>query len=90
MVAQNRYRIERNYKSEQGWSGSGWIDDDSWETADTWQEAIQKWVDGNWGVGTYEMVSETPSEDGRSGTTEMLIKPIELLLATIKATLIDD
>ena len=63
MSGQNRYRIYRNYKSH-GWDGGEW-------TGDTWQDAIRDWLDEYWisaWGGPYQVMSETPSEDGRSGS----------------------
>ena len=93
MVAQNRYRISRNYKTKQGWSRAEWIDDDSCRTADTWQEAIQKWVDDVRRLaGAYQVISETPSEDTLSGIIEIQLVPAMSFWAgaKFKATLIDD
>ena len=90
MSEQNKYRIERNYKNEQGWSG--WTPVDTW-SGDTWQDAIQHRLDDdNFGMaGTYKSVSETPSEDGRSGIIEILIDPgCYDIKAKIRATLIKD
>ena len=90
MSEQNRYRIYRNYKSEQEWRG--WLKDVLVETADTWQDAIQKWSDHFFGAGEYTVVAETPSADGRSGIMEIEDHwpGIGLVVRKIKAILIED
>ena len=90
MSEQNRYRIERNWKKATGewrvWEKS-WV-----EKADTWQDAIQEWIDYDWAAEEYTVVSETPSEDGKSGIIEIQLVPagIYLVGAKLEATLIDD
>ena len=89
MSAQNSYRIERNYKSEQGWSG--WIDNDWTETGDTWQDAIKQWLDTRWRWLTCQVISETPSAPSRSGIIEIQLGPSGFYVgAKIKATLIEN
>ena len=94
MSGQNRYRIERDYKKvtgeRRGWKG--WIDDDYHETADTWQNAIHQWVDDMWWrTGEYQVVSETQTEDGRSGIIEITFREAGLWVEVkVKATLIED
>ena len=86
MSEQNRYRLSREYKNE--W----WIDDEKyvWMRADSWQNAIHTWLE-NWGI-SYQLVSETPSEDSKSGIIEIQFDPPRdfLLGVKIKATLIED
>ena len=66
---------------------------------DTWQQAIHNWLAEDWykdagisyqghGISSYEVVSETPSEDGKSGV--MAIWEELWLVAKIKATLIPE
>ena len=90
MSEQNSYRIEWNYKRKQEWRGC--IKDVLVETADTWQDAIQKWSDQFFGAEEYTVVAETPSADGRSGIMEIEDHwpGIGLAVRKIKATLIDD
>ena len=90
MPEQNRYRIERNYKTEQGWLG--WIDSAWMEAADTWQDATQKWLDDmGWIEVSYKVSAEKPSEGGRSGIIEIQVDPPGFYVgAKIKATLIED
>ena len=95
MSEQNRYQISFNYKSSEteewtGWRGSGWL-----ETADTWQDAIRNMLldEGYAEVGAYQVVSETPSEDGKSGILEIQFNPpfaVAVAAEKIKATLIED
>ena len=91
MSEQNRYRMEWNCnQNEQGWSG--WYDDGVRKAADTWQDAIQKWIDDMWGkVDSYQVVSVTPSGDSRSGIIEIKEDPRQFDMAVkFKATLIED
>ena len=94
MSEQNRYLLVRNlllrnYTGEQEWRGWGksW-----WETADTWQDAIQNGRDRAWTGEDYTVVAETPLEDGRSGIIEIQFGPpnFTLLGMKIKALLIED
>ena len=91
MSEQNRYQIERNIKTATG-NWVGWLGDVLGETADTWQDAIHKWLDRDvWTVGEYTVISETPSEDGKSGIIEIqFVDPPTSFWegAKIKATLI--
>ena len=89
MSKQNRYRIERNYKYKTG-GWEGWVE--VWSVSgDTWQDAIRKWVDYmGWIAGSYQVVSETPSEDGRSGITETQFEPGFYVGVKFKATVIED
>ena len=92
MSAQNGYKIARNHKSKNGWFG--WITNSAVWQGSNWQEAIQNWLDEHWVEdvsGGYQVVSETPSEDGRSGIIEMQLDPPGFWVgAKIKATLIKD
>ena len=100
MSEQNRYRIAWNYKSSENEEWAGWKNSSPFrknsvwrETADTWQDAIQRWIDYAWPAGEYTVVSETPSEDGKSGTIEIQFvdQPRDFWEgAKIKATLIED
>ena len=88
MSEQNRYRMSHEYKD------GGWIDRDDvgvW-AGDTWLGATQEWIDRYWPSEEYTVVSETPSEDGRSGILEIQFDtpPRFWLGVKIKATLIDD
>ena len=89
MSEQKRYRIERQYKREAGWSG--WIDDDIVLPGGKWQDATQKWLNELW-YGLYTVVAETPSEDGQSGIIEIQFNQQEGFWfgTKIKATPIED
>ena len=84
MPAQNLYSIKLVYKDT----------DESLpffpRTGDTWQDAIHNWAEGI--LTSYQVVSATPSEDGRSGIME--IKDMEddsqPIIKLIQATLIED
>ena len=94
MPEQNSYQMSANYKNEQGWSG--WTPVDIW-SGDTWQDAIKTWLldigwwRRPWSLGVeYTVVSETPSEDGRSGILVTQFDPTGFnTAAKIKATIID-
>ena len=91
MSEQNRYRIASCYRTKQG-AESGWIRSfGAWSGA-TWQDAIRKRLDDIEGiVGSYQVVSETPSEDGRSGVIETQFDPTDWWVgAQMKATIIED
>ena len=90
MAKQNRYRIERNYKAKPGWGKPEVGRSRQVESGDTWQDAIKTWLDDMWGS-AHQLVSETPSADGRSGSIEIQFEPPGsfLLGVNIKATLID-
>ena len=89
MSEQNSYRIVCDYKRHTEWSG--WIDNHWWSAADTWQDAIQKWLDRAWPAEDYTVVSETPSGDGRSGIIEIQFAPTGFnAAAKVKATIIED
>ena len=92
MSEQNRYQITWSYKSEGAWAG--WVDSGLMEKGDTWQDAIQTWIDDSWGIMvSYEVVSETPAEDGRSGIIEIQLDTplsVKWVGAKFKATLIED
>ena len=91
MSGQNRYRMSHEYKDE------GWIDRDDvgvW-TGDTWQDAIHNFVDAMNSVypESFQSVSETPAEDGKSGIMEIKTDPLPEggnVLKKVKATLIED
>ena len=91
MSEQNRYQISHNYQNErEGWAG--WIEYEVL-SADNWQDAIHEWLDLVWGTGgVYTVVAENPSEDSRSGITEIQFDPPKRfwLGVKIKATLIED
>ena len=90
MAEQNRYRASLNYKRSETDEWSGWRNTNGWDIADTWQDAIQAWLDYAWS-GEYTVVAETPSEDGRSGIIEIQFDPPRDFYAglKIKATLIE-
>ena len=92
MSEQNRYRIESNYKSRVTEEWIGWDRGWFWKTADTWQDAIQKWIDRICAAEEYTVVAETPSEDSKSGILEIQFDPQHRfwLGAKAKATLIED
>ena len=68
MSEKKNYNIDARYTDEiVTATDSGWFFMDVWE-ADSWQNAITGWVDHNKPVDEpYQVVSETPSEDGLSG-----------------------
>ena len=92
MSGHNRYQISRRYKSERGWAG--WGESSDWmETADSWQDAINNRLTAGWGIVVpYQVVSETPAADGRSGITEIQFDPPPSFWVgvKIKATLIEE
>ena len=91
MSEQNRYQIEQNFQRRTGEWG-GWTKALSWKNEDTWQDTIHQWIDDMlfWWRDQYTVVSEKPSEDGRSGIIEIQVDlPNRRLAAKIKATLID-
>ena len=92
MSEQNRYRIALNRKTRETEEWEGWKNRDYWrETADNWQDAIQEWLDIFWTAGRYTVISETPSEDGRSGINEIQFDaPYYYVSAKVKATLIEN
>ena len=94
MSEQNRYRISSNYKTERGSEWTGWLEDghNGWP-GDTWQDATCKKLDDiKWIVGEYQVVSETPAEDGRSGILEIQLLERAALWVEVKlkATIIED
>ena len=96
MPAQKRYRIDRNYKRREtgewtGWAGPTALLFGLW--ADTWQGAIKKWIARDWAAEEYTVVSETPSEDDKSGIIEIQLDTplsVKWVGAKFEATLIDD
>ena len=70
MSAQNRYQISRHYKTEQGCAtdnNAGRVRSFRVLPGVNWRNAIHQWVDYMWGIEvSYQVVAETPSEDGRS------------------------
>ena len=89
MSEQNRYRIARDYKKETG-EWRGWIEDVWRETANTWQETSRKRLHEDSPPGSYQVLSETPSEDGQSGIIQTQYTPPDFWVAAkVKATLID-
>ena len=89
MSEQNRYQMSCNYQHERG-GREGWIEHEVL-SADNWQDAIQGWIDRRWGLGgVYTVVSETSSEDGKSGIIVAQFDPRNVLVgAKVKATLIE-
>ena len=93
---QNSYQMSCSYESER-WSGH-WIKSDwsDWmETADNWQDAAQKGIDGIAPVGSksglYQVLSETPSGEGRSGIIDIQFDPPRLWRrAKVRANIIED
>ena len=93
MSEQNRYRIDRNYKSRETEKWTGWWGPTPWRAkADTWQGAIKKWIARDWPAEEYTVVAETPPEDIKSGIIEIQFDPQHrfFLGAKIKATLVED
>ena len=92
MSEQNRYQISVNYKSSFTEEWAGWGQDVVWETADTWQEAINQWLDFAWAERSYQVASDTPSAGGKSGIIEIQFDPpaIFYVAAKVKATLIEN
>ena len=85
MPGQNRYNISYDVWDE------GWDEDyDVWK-GNTWQDAIHNWTDG-W-MDSYTVLSETPSEDGRSGLLmiqeDKTWRANTFLVWKVKATVID-
>ena len=79
MSEQNRYRIDGTYRYQDGYT-EGWQACGVWP-GDTWQDAIQKLLEywyKNIDV-SYQVVSEKPSEDGRSGIMEIQHVPMSHL-----------
>ena len=89
MAKQNRYQISRSDNECPEWN----ISSDVW-SGDTWQDAIQQWLKNDRiKATTYQVASETPSEDGRSGITEIQFYPADFFVDVrwyLKATLIAD
>ena len=99
MSEQNRYRLDAHYTTNKG-AESGWVRSYGSKPGDTWQDAIHEWLDRRWPTGTYAytVISETPSEDGRSGIIETQFDRPDWRVkrkdwwveVKFKATLIDD
>ena len=93
MSEQNNYRIVPNYKDRETEEWTGWRNPTPWRVrSDTWQDAIQEWLDSGWPTAVYTVGAETPSEDSQSGIIEIQFDPPRdfLVGVKIKATLIDD
>ena len=90
MSAQNSYRLDSSYKRPTGWSG--WVGGSGLWPGVTWRDAIQKWLDECWIEGSYKVVSETPSEDHRSGIIEIQVdsEPDFWVGVKIKSTLLEE
>ena len=92
MSARNRYHISGGREEDTGWSG--FMNEGGWWTGDTWQDAIRNMLEQDWEedwYGSYQVVSETPSADGRSGIIELQVEPPGAVVgAKYKATLIED
>ena len=88
MSAQNNYWIAWKHKSRETEEWTVWkYSDYWWETADTWQDAIQEWIDDAWPAAEYTVVAETPSGGGKSGIIEIEFGPTIFWLGMkIKAT----
>ena len=70
MSTQNRYNISFVHKAkEQAQYGDAWTDSSIIWTGNTWQAACQKWIAEM--MKQHEVLSETPSEDSRSGIMEI-------------------
>ena len=97
MSAQNRYRIASNFKSRETEEWTGWLatyygeDGSGVERADTWQDAIQKWLDRILEAEEYTVVSESKVTD-RSGIIEIQYDTPwgGYAGAKIRATLLED
>ena len=87
MSEQKSYEISYEYQPAK-WR---W---DCWVPGDTWQDAIHNWLERRhkgWEVPLYQVISETPSEDGLSGIMEITEdkKPESFLVVrNINATII--
>ena len=85
MSGKNRYQIQCDYQHKTGdWEALEATEPWYW---DTWQDAIHNWL-----TSSYEVLSETPSEDGRSGIIEIQLDPSVYYYkgAKVTATLIED
>ena len=88
MSALKSYQMSCAYKDKDGWWKAGvWA-------GDTWQGAINHWLE-YWKEGRdilCQVVSEKPSEDGRSGLMEVTEVPPDpqWTLSKVKATLIEN
>ena len=91
MSEPNSYQIDRNYKQETG-EWQGYTDDGVRRTSDTWKDAIRQWlVDVVWIDDECLVVSEIPSEDGRSGSIEIQFDTLGLWVGVkVTATIIDE
>ena len=88
MSEQNSYRITRKHKV------SGWYQGDR-RRGETWQDVIQGWLkerDKDLADVSYQLVAETPSEDGKSGSmvVHKKLSSGNVMDYKIKATLIDN
>ena len=85
MSEQNRYQVSYAYYKD---LGPDWFED-RLRVADTWQDAIYNWLEERFSAldYSYQVVSETPSEDGRSGIMEITDDP--QLMGQVKATIIE-
>ena len=76
MPAQNFYTISCEPATKRWWlekKGQVW-------PGDTWQDAIHNFIDEWWADDDDQVISEQPSEDGKSGS--MRIKKCDFLLST--------
>ena len=90
MGEQNRYLMSGRYDTSEWFDVVVWLEE-------TWQDAIHTWLNAYWHEGWgkdggYHVISETPSEDGRSGMIEIKEDPgtNAWKLKKVKATLIED
>ena len=88
MSEQNRYNISYRWRV----TASYWHACGVWP-GDTWKEAIHNWIkswDEDLGDLPYTVLSEKPSEDGRSGTMDIKEDVDQGGVYTAKASIIED
>ena len=88
MSEQNNYRIALKHKRREAEEWAGWRNSVRLLTsADNWQDAIQECLDDIAPAVEYTVVSENPSEDGKSGIIEIQFGPTNVCAGMkIKAT----
>ena len=81
MSEQNLYEIWCEYQE-------GWFEDGEWP-GDTWQDAIQNWVEDYWK--DLKVYAPKPSSDGMSGSMKITEdpRPEVWALRSVKATITD-
>ena len=85
MSEQKEYEIAFEVKHKEGWRRT------AVRVGDTWQEALHGWLEDAYKArgGPYQILSEKPSDDGRSGIMEISEDPLPTVgsLGRVKATL---